>query len=96
MKNYKLPLIMAGTLMLLSAIMSQIFDKEVSMVLILGLTGLFVAMLAKTKYGRKLIACEINFLKGNPLKFMGISLCVVFVFGGIGYLLGKVLHQLAH
>ncbi len=96
MRKNKLPLILAGILLLLSAGFSQILEKDVSQVLVLGLSGLMFIILSRSKYGRKQMACEINMFKKNPLKALGIFLGVVVAFGGVGFLFGKLLYHMIH
>ncbi|WP_350290999.1 hypothetical protein [uncultured Croceitalea sp.] len=83
----------AGGLLILSAVFSQILAKNVAQVLILGLSGLGFTMLGYTKQGRKQITCEARMLKKNPLKSIVIILGVTVIFGGIGFLFGQLLYN---
>ncbi len=83
----------AGGLLILSAIFSQIMTKDMSQILVLGLSGMGFTMLSYTKQGRKQITCEARMLKKNPLKSIVIILGVTVIFGGIGFLFGQLLYN---
>lgn len=95
-KRIKWALLLAGALLAISAIANQILDEKVAMILILGLSGLFFIVLSFAGYGKKQIACEINFFRENPLKALSLFLGVLVIFGGIGLLLGKLLYHIMH
>ena len=93
MNTYRMSFWVAGGLLILSAIFSQILTKDFAQVLVLGLSGLGFALLGATKQGRKQIACEARFLRKNPLKSIIIVLGVSVIFGAIGFLFGQLLHH---
>ncbi|GMN10958.1 hypothetical protein MTsPCn9_27300 [Croceitalea sp. MTPC9] len=92
--NNKVALLLAGALLVASAIFSQILDKNTGQVLVLGLSGLFFSIIAFTRQGRKQIVCEVHMIKKRPFKILGIMLGVVVVFGGIGFLFGQLLYHI--
>lgn len=91
--NNKVALLLAGALLIASAIFSQILDKNTAQVLVLGLSGLCFSILAFSKQGKQQVACEINMIKKKPFKFLGVMLGVIVVFGGVGFLFGQLLYH---
>ncbi len=83
----------AGGLLILSAVFSQIMTKDMSQILVLGLSGMGFTILGYTKQGRKQITCEARMLKKNPLKSIVIILGITVIFGGIGFLFGQLLYN---
>lgn len=94
MNKYRTSFWVAGVLLILSAVLSQILTKELAQVLVLGLSGLGFTMLGFTKQGRKQVACEAKMLKKNPLKSIAIIAGVTLLFGGIGFLFGQLLYKI--
>jgi len=96
MNKNKTTFLLAGILLIVSAVFSQILDKNMGQVLVLGLSGFMFVVLSKTKYGRKQIACETNMLMKNPIKSVVVILGVVVIFGGLGFLFGQLLYHIAN
>ena len=67
MNTYRTSFWIAGGLLILSAVFSQIMSKELAQVLILGLSGMGFTILGFSKQGRKQIACETKYLKKNNI-----------------------------
>lgn len=93
MNKNKTAFLLAGTLLIVSAVFSQILEKNIGQVLVLGLSGFMFIVLSNTKYGRKQIACETKMLQKNPLKSIVVILGVTLIFGGVGFLFGQLLYH---
>ena len=96
MKKNKTAFLLAGILLIVSAVFSQVLEKNMGQALVLSLSGLFFSILAFFKQGQKQIACETRMLKKHPVKVILVTLGVTVIFGGIGFLFGQLLYHVVN
>ncbi|MFD2589101.1 hypothetical protein ACFSQJ_19410 [Croceitalea marina] len=94
MNKTRTSLWIAGGMLMLSAIFSQILTKDIAQVLVLGLSGLGFTILGFSKQGRKQMACEAKSLKKSPIKSTLMLLGFTLFFGGLGYFFGQMLYHI--
>ena len=94
MKTNKMSFLVAGGLLILSAVFSQMLSKDLAQVLLLGFSGLGFTILGFTKQGRKQVACEAKMLRNKPLKSIAFILSFTLVFGGLGFIFGQLLYRI--